>query len=48
MEADTVWIMGDSRYRNMLMQPWVMGFKKHPALHQEWMYIDLDSSAGKQ
>jgi len=24
-----------------------MGFKKHPALHQEWMYIDLDSSAGK-
>jgi ABC-type transport system substrate-binding protein len=47
MEADTVWIMGDSRYRNMLMQPGVMGFKKHPALHQEWMYIDLDSSAGK-
>jgi len=47
MEADTVWIMGDSRYRNMLMQPPVIGFKKHPALHQEWMYIDLDSSAGK-
>src|SRR5213594_863948 len=47
MEADTVWIMNDSRYRNMLMQPRVMGFKKHPALHQEWMYIDLDSSAGK-
>jgi ABC-type transport system substrate-binding protein len=48
MEADTVWIMGDSRYRNMLMQPPVIGFKKHPALHQEWMYIDLDSGAGKQ
>jgi ABC-type transport system substrate-binding protein len=47
MEADTVWIMGDSRYRNMLMQPRVIGFKKHPALHQEWMYIDLDSGAGK-
>lgn len=47
MEADTVWIMGDSRYRNMLMQPWLMGYKRHPALHQEWMYLDLDSSAGK-
>ena len=47
MEADTVWIMGDSRYRNMLMQPRVIGYRKHPALHQEWMYFDLDSSAGK-
>jgi ABC-type transport system substrate-binding protein len=47
MEADTVWIMNDSRYRNMLMQPRVIGYKRHPALHQEWMYIDLDSGAGK-
>ena len=47
MEADTVWIMNDSRYRNMLMQPWVIGYKKHPALHQEWMYIDLDSGANR-
>ena len=37
MEADTAWIMGDSRYRNVLMQPHVIGFKKHPVLHQEWM-----------
>jgi len=47
MEADTAWIMNDSRVRNMLMQPWVIGYKRHPALHQEWMYLDLDSSAGK-
>jgi ABC-type transport system substrate-binding protein len=47
MEADTAWIMNDSRYRNMLMQPRVIGYKRHPALHQEWMYLDLDSSAGK-
>ena len=47
MEADTVWIMNDSRVRNMLMQPQVIGFKRHPALHHEWMYLDLDSSAGK-
>ena len=47
MEADTAWIMNDSRVRNMLMQPRVIGYKRHPALHQEWMYLDLDSSAGK-
>src|SRR6266568_1065779 len=48
MEVDTAWIMGDSRVRNMLMQPRVIGFRKHPALHQEWMYIDFDSGAGKR
>jgi oligopeptide transport system substrate-binding protein len=47
MEADTAWIMNDSRVRNMLMQPRVIGYKRHPALHQEWMYLDLDPSAGK-
>jgi len=45
MEADTPWLLIDSRYRNMLMQPYVIGFKKHPVLHQEWMYIDFDSKA---
>ena len=44
MEADTTWILVDSRYRNVLMQPYVIGFKKHPVLHQEWMYIDFDSN----
>jgi oligopeptide transport system substrate-binding protein len=47
MEADTPWILNDSRVRNMLMQPRVIGYKRHPALHQEWMYLDLDSSARK-
>ena len=45
MEADTPWILIDSRYRNVLMQPYVIGFKKHPVLHQEWMYIDLEPKA---
>lgn len=30
-----------SRYRNMLAQPGVLGYKKHPILHQEWKYIDI-------
>ncbi len=41
METDTVWMMGDSRYRNVLLQPRVTGFKKHPVLATEWLYIDL-------
>ena len=41
METDTVWLLTDSRYRNVLLQPHVKGFKKHPVLHAEWLYIDL-------
>jgi oligopeptide transport system substrate-binding protein len=42
METDTVWMLTDSRYRNVLMQPRVRGYTKHPVLHAEWLYIDLD------
>src|SRR5260221_1632758 len=41
METDTVWMLGDSRYRNVLLQPRVAGFKKHPVLATEWLYLDL-------
>jgi oligopeptide transport system substrate-binding protein len=41
MEIDGVWILGDSRYRNALLQPRVRGFKKHPVLATEWLYVDL-------
>ena len=34
--------MGYARYRNMLAQPRVIGYKKHPILHAEWMYIDIE------
>ena len=36
--------MAYARYRNMLAQPTVLGYKKHPILHQEWAYIDIDPS----
>jgi ABC-type transport system substrate-binding protein len=42
MEVHTVWIMGDSRIRNMLLQPYVVGYRKHPVFHAEWLYIDLE------
>ncbi len=36
--------IGYARIRNMLAQPSVLGYKKHPILHQEWQYIDIDAS----
>lgn len=42
MEVHTVWLLTDSRYRNVLMQPRVKGFTKHPVLHAEWLYLDLE------
>jgi ABC-type transport system substrate-binding protein len=42
METDTAWLLADSRVRNSLQQPYVVGFTKHPVLHAEWLYLDLD------
>jgi ABC-type transport system substrate-binding protein len=41
IEAYAPWRLDISRYRNMLAQPWVLGFRKHPILHAEWQYIDV-------
>ena len=41
MEVDGAWSMHVSRERNQLIRPWVMGYKKHPILHGEWLYMDL-------
>jgi oligopeptide transport system substrate-binding protein len=40
--------IGYARIRNMLAQPTVLGYKKHPILHQEWQYIDIDASAASR
>lgn len=29
-------------YRSMLAQPAVLGYKRHPILHQEWKYLDIE------
>jgi ABC-type transport system substrate-binding protein len=47
MEVHTVWILADSRYRNVLLHPHVIGFRKHPVLHAEWLYIDIDTNRRK-
>lgn len=41
MEVDTAWLLTDTRIRNALQQPRVVGYAKHPVLHAEWMYVDL-------
>ena len=41
IEVYAPWRLTISRYRNMLVQPNVMGYKKHPILHAHWHYIDV-------
>ncbi len=42
MEADTAVVLGLWRLRNWLIQPWVQGYKKHPILYGDWMYLDIE------
>ena len=44
VEVNGVTKMHDTRVRNMLVQPQVIGYKKHPILLAEWMYFDMDGS----
>ena len=44
-EADTPWRLGVARYRNMLSQPRVIGYKAHPVLLGEWIYADVEANA---
>lgn len=38
------WRLGLARVRNMLLQPRVRGYQKHPVLHAEWLYMDIDTT----
>ncbi|MFC5475270.1 ABC transporter substrate-binding protein [Paraherbaspirillum soli] len=42
VEADTAWALHTTRVRSWLVRPWVKGFKKHPILHSDWLYIDTE------
>ena len=46
IEAYAPWRLDISRYRNMLTQPRVLGYKKHPIMHAEWQYIDVRTGSG--
>lgn len=47
MEADTAWSLHVTRRRTQLVRPWVQGFKKHPILHAEWQYLDVERKPDK-
>jgi hypothetical protein len=34
-----------SRLRNQLIRPWIQGYKRHPILHAEWQYLDIDGGS---
>jgi ABC-type transport system substrate-binding protein len=42
MEVDGAWSLQISRVRNQLIRPWVQGFKKHPILQADFMYLDVE------
>ncbi len=44
MEVDGAWSLQTSPIRNELIRPWVKGYKKHPILQAEFVYMDLDSA----
>jgi len=41
-EADTPWRLRVAPYRSMLAQPRLIGYKVHPVLLGEWIYVDVD------
>jgi ABC-type transport system substrate-binding protein len=36
------WKLQTHRKRNWLMQPWTLGWMKHPILHEGFKYVDID------
>jgi ABC-type transport system substrate-binding protein len=41
MEVDGAWSLHVARKRNQLIWPWVQGYKKHPVLNSEFVYMDV-------
>ena len=36
------WKLFSHRKRNQLVQPWILGWRKHPILHEGYRYVDID------
>ena len=41
--VDTPWRLRTAPYRSMLAQRRVVGYKAHPVLLGEWIYVDIDT-----
>ena len=42
MEVDGAWSLHVSRERNQMLRPWVKGYKKHPVLQADFVYVDIE------
>jgi len=38
------WLVETYKAQNILVQPWVLGYRKHPFAHQPWKYLDIDTA----
>jgi hypothetical protein len=43
--AYSPWVITAFRYENVLIQPWVQGFKYNPTQQHPWEYLDIDYAA---
>ena len=41
-ETDSPWRLETANYQNTLALPRVIGYKAHPVLLAEWIYVDID------
>lgn len=44
LELNGVTKVSTSHIRNVLSQPWVLGYKAHPILPSVWSYLDIDTA----
>jgi hypothetical protein len=49
--AYTPWVLTSYRIENVLVQPWLTGYKYNPTYQHPWPYLDVDvavrSAAGR-
>ena len=43
-EIDGVWRLGVARYRNVLVYPWLLGYRYHPIMPAVYQYLDIDTA----
>jgi hypothetical protein len=40
------WVLTAFRYENVLVQPWLRGYKYNPTFQYPFAYVDIDRTAG--
>jgi len=48
MEVDGIWHLGVARYRNVLVHPWLLGYRYHPIILAAYQYLDIDFAARRR